>query len=256
MTDSRPKGKGMATTDFPPLGSGMRSGPRRQEVVAGIKEYILRNQLKPGDLLPTEAELCEAVGASRSSVREAVKTLSALDIVEVRHGHGTYVGGMSLAALVESLAFRGLLSGEADHHVLEQVVEVRQTLEQGLSAQITAGLDDDQLEALRGLASEMTEAASRGEDFLELDRTFHLTLMQPLANDLIEQLTGAFWEVQAIVAPSLGQSPPDLKETARLHVAIVDAAETRDTTAFQAAVAAHYAPVRGLIQVAKAARAS
>ena len=246
----------MAKTDTPQLRVAVRSGPRRQEVVAGIKEYILRNQLKPGDLLPTEAELCEAVGASRSSVREAVKTLSALDIVEVRHGHGTYVGGMSLAALVESLAFRGLLSGEADHHVLEQVVEVRQTLEQGLAAQITGGLDADQLEALRALTSEMTDAAARGDDFLELDREFHLTLMQPLANDLIEQLTGAFWEVQAIVAPSLGQSPPDLKETARLHVAIVDAAEARDTEALQAAVAAHYEPVRNLIRAAKAARAS
>ena len=52
----------------------------------------------------------------------------------------------------------------------------------------------------------MTEAAARGEDFLELDRQFHLTLMQPLANDLIEQLTGAFWEVQAIVAPSSGRA--------------------------------------------------
>ena len=91
--------------------------------------------------------------------------------------------------------------------------------------------------------------------------TLHLlkkreTLMQPLANDLIEQLTGAFWEVQAIVAPALGQSPPDLKETARLHVAIVEAAETRDTEALQAAVAAHYEPVRNLIRAAKAARAS
>ncbi len=246
----------MAKTDTPPLRSVVRTGPRRQEVVAGIKEYILRNQLKPGDLLPTEAELCEAVGASRSSVREAVKTLSALDIVEVRHGHGTYVGGMSLAALVESLAFRGLLSGEADHHVLEQVVEVRQTIEQGLAAQIIGGLDSDQLEALRSLTTGMTDAAARGDAFLELDRQFHLTLMRPLANDLIEQLTGAFWEVQAIVAPSLGQRAPDLEETARLHVAILDAAETRDVAALQEAVAAHYAPVRGLIRAAKAARAS
>jgi len=246
----------MTKIDGSPLRHGARSGPRRQEVVAGIKEYILRNQLKPGDLLPTEAELCEAVGASRSSVREAVKTLSALDIVEVRHGHGTYVGGMSLAALVESLAFRGLLSGEADHRVLEQVVEVRQTLEQGLASQIVTGLDHEHLETLRRLATGMTAAAARGEDFLELDRQFHLLLMEPLGNDLIEQLTGAFWEVQAIVAPTLENSAAMLRTTAVLHSAIVDAAEARDVAALQAAVAAHYDPVRDLIQTAKATRAS
>lgn len=55
----------------------------------GITEYIKRNQLRPGDPLPTEANLCEALNLSRSSVREAVRTLSSLDIVEVRHGHGT-----------------------------------------------------------------------------------------------------------------------------------------------------------------------
>ncbi|WP_020389302.1 FadR/GntR family transcriptional regulator [Kribbella catacumbae] len=241
-------------TTTPPANG--RSGARRQEVIVGIKEYILRNQLKPGDPLPTESELCEAIGASRSSVREAVKTLSALDIVEVRHGHGTYVGGLSLTALVESLAFRGLLSGEADHHVLEQVVEVRETIEQGLAAQITAGLDDGQLDALRALATGMCESAARGEDFLDLDRQFHLLLMEPLGNDLIEQLTAAFWEVQAIVAPTLGQSPPDLRETARLHVALAEAAAARDTQALQVAVTNHYLPIRGLIQAAKAAKAS
>lgn len=239
----------MAKFDAGTMINSSRPVLRRDEVVSGIKDFIVRNQLKPGDPLPTEAELCEAVGASRSSVREAVKTLSALDIVDVRHGHGTYVGRMSLAALVESLAFRGLLNSEDDHLVLGQVVEVRQTIEQGLAPQVAAGLDDEQLSTLRSLATGMAEAADRGEDYLDLDRAFHLLLMEPLGNDLIQQLTGAFWEVQSIVTPTLGQEHRSaLTLTASLHMAIVDAAEARDTQALQAAVAAHYAPIRELIR--------
>lgn len=237
----------MATTDSVPVRAQERSAPRRQEVIERIKEYILRNQLKPGDLLPTESELCEAVGASRSSVREAVKTLSALDIVEVRHGHGTFVGGMSLAALVEGLAFRGLLSGEDDHHVLQQVVDVRQTIEQGLAAQIMAKLGGDQVDGLAHLAEEMGEHAARGEEFLEADREFHLKLMEPLGNDLILQLTEAFWTVQAIVAPTLRTQAPDLVITARLHSAIVDAIRADDAAAVRQAVADHYSPIRAAI---------
>ncbi|MFC8501785.1 FadR/GntR family transcriptional regulator [Pedococcus sp. NPDC057267] len=209
-----------------------------------IKEYILRNHLKPGDLLPTEAELCEAIGASRSSVREAVKTLSALDIVEVRHGHGTFVGRMSLAALVESLAFRGLLTSEEDQRVLGQVVDVRETLEQGLAAQLLAGLDDEHREDLAALAAEMVERAEREEDFLDLDREFHLKLMEPLGNDLVLQLTEAFWQVQAIVAPSLRPVASQQLLTAELHVAIVEAVVANDEARFRDAIAAHYAPVR------------
>jgi DNA-binding FadR family transcriptional regulator len=237
----------MTTIDASPLRGQERPGPRRQEVVTGIKDYILRNRLKPGDLLPTETELCEAVGASRSSVREAVKILSALDIVEVRHGHGTFVGRMSLNALVESLAFRGLLSGEEDHHVLGQVVDVRQTLEQGLAAEIIDLLGDDHRADLSALAEQMADLAAQDKDFLEIDRAFHLKLMEPLGNDLLLQLTEAFWQVQAIVAPTLRTEPEHRVITAQRHRAIVDAILGGDPAVLRAAVADHYAPIRASI---------
>ncbi|MFG1891279.1 FadR/GntR family transcriptional regulator [Micromonospora sp. NPDC049051] len=237
----------MTTIDASPLRGAERPGPRRQEVATRIKEYILRNRLKPGNLLPTEVELCEAVGASRSSVREAVKILSALDIVEVRHGHGTFVGRMSLNALVESLAFRGLLSGEEDHHVLGQVVDVRQTLEQGLAAETIGVLDDEHRASLAALADEMEGLAAQGKDFLEVDRAFHLKLMEPLGNDLLLQLTEAFWQVQAIVAPTLCIEPEDRVITAQRHRAIVDAVAAGDAQRLRSAIAEHYAPIRASI---------
>ncbi|MCL7458738.1 FadR family transcriptional regulator [Micromonospora sp. MSM11] len=237
----------MTTIDATPLRGTERPGPRRQEVATRIKEYILRNRLKPGNLLPTEIELCDAVGASRSSVREAVKILSALDIVEVRHGHGTFVGRMSLNALVESLAFRGLLSGEEDHHVLGQVVDVRQTLEQGLAAQAIDVLGEEHRAELSALADEMENLAAQGRDFLEVDRAFHLKLMEPLGNDLILQLTEAFWQVQAIVAPTLRTEPEDRVITAQRHRAIVDAVAAGDPAGLRSAIAEHYAPIRASI---------
>ncbi|WP_320779253.1 FadR/GntR family transcriptional regulator [Streptomyces sp. CRN 30] len=240
--------------------SGARSSRTllRQEVVEGIKKYILRERLRPGDLLPTETALCEALGASRSSVREAIKILDALDIVDVRHGHGTYVGRLSLSALVESLTFRGLLSPGDDFRVMADLVDVRELFERGMAERIVSSLDDGQLDALDSLVRAMRETgAGDGSGYVAADRAFHELLVSPVGNELISQLSMAFWDVYTVVAPHLaGFTPVDEESTVRAHQALVDAARAKDVPAFLRALEEHYAPVRRRVGESRAAGSS
>lgn len=217
----------------------------RGSVTDQIKEFILRRRLHPGDALPSEAELCAALGVSRSSIREAMRTLGALDIVEVRHGFGTYVGQLSLAPLVEGLVFRGVLSPTDDLSALREVVEVREALDLAVSEQIIAALHAEPDPRLDELVAAMKRKGERGEEFLEEDHAFHSRMLSHIDNGLIGQLVTAFWEVNAVVYPKLGLAPAaDLKATAQAHGLLVQAAVDADLAAYREAVVLHYEPLR------------
>lgn len=228
-----------------PVQAKRGSRMRRSTTADQIKQLILTRGLKPGDALPTEAELCETLDVSRSSVREAIRTLSSLDIVDVRHGHGTYVGQMSLDPMVEALVFRGVLSPDESVDALREVVEIRLALDLAMAERVVAGAQDADHEELEALVAEMVEKAGRGETFLEADRSFHTKLFSVTGNRLAEQLVGAFWDVHTAVIPQLGiVQPADIELTARAHGDMLDAARRGDVEAYRKAVIAHYDPLQ------------
>lgn len=224
--------------------TGTAAAVRRPTTADKIKDYILTQGLRPGDSLPTESALCELLGVSRSNVREAIRTLSTLNIVTVRHGHGTFVGEMSLDALVESLVFRGVLIPGDDLQALRDIVEVRQALDTAMAHKVAATLRGTHNADLHELVAEMVEAASRGETFPAQDRAFHTTLLTRIDNQLVGQLVGAFWDVHTAVMPRLGVSlPADLVQTAKAHGDMLRAAEAGDAEALIASVGDHYDPI-------------
>lgn len=218
---------------------------RRSTVADQIKELILTNGLRPGDALPTEAELCATLDVSRSSVREAIRTLSTLDIVDVRHGHGTFVGRMSLTPMVEVLVFRGVLSPGDSLKALREVVEIRQALDLAMADAVVAALTGAATPELDALVAEMEQRASEGLTFLDADRAFHTMLLEHIDNSLAGQLVAAFWDVHSAVIPQLELAmPADIEQTARAHGDMLTAARDGDIAAYRDAVIQHYEPLR------------
>lgn len=227
------------------------SKPKRT-TTQSIKDLILARGLHPGDPMPSETELMELLGVSRSNLREAVRTLVALDILQVRHGTGTFVGEFSMRPFVEALAFRGLLMPGDDFEALRQVIEVRTALDFALASTVVEKLAGGKAEGLYAHCDEMIAASERGESFTAADRAFHLGLANHLSNELYGELVAAFWDIHGIVGPRLGvPTPQDIQETAAAHRDMLDAAVAGDLTGYLTAVGAHYAPLMRVLDQAR-----
>ncbi|WP_020667322.1 FadR/GntR family transcriptional regulator [Amycolatopsis nigrescens] len=214
-----------------------RMGRAIRDEITGL---ILDRGLQPGDPLPTETELVEALGVSRNSIREALKALQALDIVEIRHGHGTYVGRLSLDPLADGLTFRVLHGLGNDLRSMDEILEVREALEAALIHRVASAVPEQDLAALDEVTRRMSARAKAGETFADEDREFHELLYRSLDNALVTQLLRAFWDVYHRVNHRLGVTDPDPVETVKRHRAIVNALRKRDVTRAEKAMAEHF----------------
>lgn len=214
----------------------------------GITDYIKQHQLNPGDPLPTEARLCEALNLSRSSVREAVRTLASLDIVEVRHGHGTFVGTLSLSPLVQGLVLRTTIDSANSFAHLREVVEVRIGLDLSMASELCRAFTPDDAEHLLALVDDMHDKHASGQSFAEQDRAYHQRLNSLISNSLIRELCDAFWQIHMDVLPLMKvQMPGDIEKTIEAHAAIVHALQAGDQQRYRDKVLEHYAPLQRAI---------
>ncbi|MFE9609543.1 FadR/GntR family transcriptional regulator [Streptomyces sp. NPDC006012] len=211
-----------------------------------IKELIVERGLRPGDPLPTETELMKVFGVSRNSLREALKSLQAVHIVEIRRGYGTYVGAMSLDPLIEALAFRTVVRHSLGTDSLLELLQLREALEVGLMHQVAGRLPDEDLRTLDELVDRMhTEVRESGAIAAETDRAFHRTLYRSLDNVLLSELLDAFWSAfHRVRAQSIGAAA-DGEELARMHGRILTAVRAADSTAAETAMHRHFDDIRG-----------
>jgi DNA-binding FadR family transcriptional regulator len=204
----------------------------------GLRSIIADGTLGPGDRLPSEGELCERLGVSRGSLREAIRMLSALGVLDTRHGSGSYVGELKAADVIQSLSLTvGLLPLEA---VLE-LYELRRALEAHTATMAAARVDDETIVELSTVLDEL-ENTTDDDEQSRLDHAFHMRIAELGGNE-------AFAALLAVLRSRSRSyrifSTVDAGEIKRLsdagHRAILRALETRDPAAAAAAAAAHVA---------------
>jgi GntR family transcriptional repressor for pyruvate dehydrogenase complex len=209
--------------------------PRLSDKVADMMlESILSRRLEVGDRLPSERELGEQFGVSRTVVREAVRALVAKGVIEVRSGSGLRVAAVDAAAVSESIGLF-LRGGSID---FEKVHEVRTLLEvhiAGVAAERSTESDVAQLREVHlRMQSEDGDVDAAARDDLE----FHRTIARATQNDLylllMDSIGGALIDIRRENLGS-GSAPMTLAQ----HQAILDRIEARDQVGARAAMAAH-----------------
>lgn len=158
-------------------------------VVNRFRELILQRRLKPGDLVPSESVLAEGMSVSRGSVREAMKILSALGVVDIRRGDGTYVSGDIGRTVLDPFLLR-LMMNDYDRNKL---TEFREMIECDAVRAAIRNHGAEGIELMRAaIVSMETDMEGRcGNEsaaLVGLDLEFHRALAKATGNVLIEQL--------------------------------------------------------------------
>ncbi len=216
---------------------------RTDGTVKALTEYIITKGLRSGDLLPSESELCAELGIGRNSLREAVRTLKATGVVEVRQGAGTFVGILSLQSLSDELLFHSRLAIADSTTYLKQLSVVREALEQGLITNlITEGITPN-IQKLEQILEQMDKEARQGFISPATDKQFHEELLAPLENPLAVLLLQVFWRVfDALMEPRDDVSAA--VKSADRHHQILLAIKAADSRGARIAVRAHFEGLR------------
>jgi GntR family transcriptional repressor for pyruvate dehydrogenase complex len=202
-----------------------------------IQEQIRSGSLRPGSRLPPENELAAQLGVGRSSIREAVKALELIRVLDVRHGDGTYVTSLQPHLLLEGVGFAVDLV--QDDAILE-VVEVRRLFEPVATGLAANRIDDAALERLGEYVEAMQEAGDDQERLVHCDHAFHSTVFQATGNrtltSVLEGLSSRTFRARVWRGVLEGDAS---QQTIREHRAIHQALEAHDSTLAEAAALMH-----------------
>lgn len=175
-------------------------------VVRLLGRRIVSGELRPGEILPEQAELSRQLGISRTVLREATKTLAAKGLLESRPKRGTVVLPRSCWRLLDPDVLAWETESGLSEQFLDSVFEVRLVIEPAAARFAAERATADEIAAIREAFEEMA-ACTDEQSYLDADLRYHLTMVETTHNDYLIQLAGVFTAaLQAAIKASLTET--------------------------------------------------
>lgn len=155
------------------------------QVMKQITDSIIAGDLKPGDKLPTEPELCENFGIGRNSVREAIKILEAYGVVYIKRAEGTFVNDSYNHKMLDPMLYGILL----DKNLRINIIQVRKVLDTGMLYQIISMITDEKMDKIQqefeSLKTVVLGEGVAAKQVLQADVDFHRALVESTGNPIL-----------------------------------------------------------------------
>jgi GntR family transcriptional repressor for pyruvate dehydrogenase complex len=209
--------------------------PAAQQIAHQLLEYFVSGKVKPGDRLPSERQLAEALGVSRSIIREALKSLGMLSLIRVKPGGGYYLQDVPSNLLPKSVEW-GLLLGE--RHTAD-LVEARGFIEVTVVRLAAERRDEKNLGRLEDLLAQMKAARENPKKFIEADIAFHITLAEASRNSALRNILSGMRNLLDVWIRRNVYAAEDLDPRYRRHLAIFEAIKKRNPEAAARAMETH-----------------
>jgi GntR family transcriptional repressor for pyruvate dehydrogenase complex len=209
----------------------VRIPSRVESVFQQLRSQILTGAIPAGSRLPNERELADTLGVNRQVVREAVKRLEFLELVEVRHGQGTFVQELSASSALQVV--EALLRDPAfvTRDLLEQLLVFRRQVTLSVVELAARNRNEAQLERARQLLEEESAEGTDPKRALEIDLRWNALLGEATGNLLYQLVTNLFTKLIARLGPLYYNEERDHRRSMENHRGLLQAIETRDAAA-------------------------
>jgi GntR family transcriptional regulator, transcriptional repressor for pyruvate dehydrogenase complex len=226
------------STDRSSLPETLRLAPRQQpvaEITRTLLDYLLSGEIEKGAKIPPERQLAEALGVGRGSVREAIKSLSLLGLLDVRQGDGTYLSRSGSDLLPQVIEW-GLLLGEQR---IFDLVEARAEIEVMVAGFAAQRANEESVARLRERLATLRDAGEDVARYVEADVALHLEIATLTENDIFISLVSSLRSLLGVWAKRVLEHAGETASSFAMHEPIVDAIARGDVEGSRQAMRAH-----------------
>lgn len=205
-----------------------------------IRGYILEHNLKAGDKLPSEKQLIDSLGVSRTVVREALKSLEMIGMIRIKTGDGIYVDSLSLKPMLDQVSFRW----KKDPQKMRELFATRSVLELGAVEMAIANYDLELIEQMEVWNREMDIAIQQGQVPVEQDLQFHRALFKATGNETFYELSEILTDFFTSIREQHFGKPEDRKQSLQEHQLIVQFIREKDVQQARREMELHLNPIK------------